>query len=174
MPANIQQQGGRSRKPKSRFGAQLEEKQNLKAIYGIRDRQLKKYYKAAQKSSEETGPELIKILEQRLDNAIYRAGMAETRAQARQMTSHGLFEVNDRPVDIPSIQLRVGDKVRVKNCKQGKSYFTSFDKRMQNAQVASWIELDIKDFGFKVVGTPTVDEAGVGVAVQEIVEFLSR
>lgn len=168
------QQNNRRPKPKSRYGTQLEEKQNLKSIYGVRERQLKKYYKKARQSSGETGPVLIEILERRLDNAIYRAGMAETRNQARQMASHGLFEVNERPVNIPSIELSVGDSVRVKKHKREKSYFTNFEKRMQNAQVASWIELDIKGFGFKVQNLPTLDEAGIGVSVQEIVELLSR
>ena len=169
-----QQQGNRRRKPKSRYGTQLEEKQNLKGIYGVREKQLNKYYKSAQKATEETGPQLIEILERRLDNAIYRAGMAETRKQARQMASHGLFEVNERPVNIPSIQLKAGDSVYVKKCKQEKAYFTNFEKRMQSAQVASWIELDVKNFGFKVISLPTIDEAGLGVSVQEIVELLAR
>jgi small subunit ribosomal protein S4 len=174
MPPNNQQQSGRRPKPKSRFGTQLEEKQNLKSIYGIRENQLKIYFKAAQKAPDETGPKLIETLEKRLDNAIYRAGIAETRAQARQMSSHSLFEVNGRPVNIPSIQLKIGDKVRVKECKKGKAYFTNFEKKMQNAQVASWLELNIKEFEFKIIKLPTIDEAGIGVSVQEIVELLAR
>jgi len=168
------QQQGRRGKPKSRFGTQLAEKQNLKGIYGIRDQQLKKYYRIALNSEQETGPRLIELLERRLDNAVYRAGMAETRAQARQMTTHGLFQVNGRSVNVPSVQLKGGDVVNVKDCKQGKSYFSNFDKRMQNVQVAKWLELDTKNFGFKVSGTPNIDDAGVGVAIQEVVELLAR
>lgn len=174
MPAGAQQQSRGRRKPKSRFGAQLEEKQNLKEIYGIAEAQLKNYYKAAKKSTDETGPALIERLERRLDNAIYRAGFATTRAQARQMASHGLFSVNGRSVTVASIILSEGDEVQVKENKRKKSYFTNFDKRMQNAQIADWLTLDVKNYGFKVIGKPSADQAGIGVAIQEIVEFLSR
>ncbi len=138
------------------------------------ENQLKNYYKAAKKSSAETGPALIERLERRLDNAIYRAGFATTRAQARQMASHGLFSVNGRSVNVASILLSEGDVVQVKEGKRKKSYFTNFDKRMQNTQLAEWLELDVKNYGFKVVGKPEVDQTGIGVAIQEIVEFLSR
>lgn len=174
MTTGAQQQSRGRRKPKSRYGAQLEEKQNLKGIYGIEEAQLKNYYRAAKKSNDETGPALVERLERRLDNAIYRAGLASTRAQARQMASHGLFSINGRPVNIPSIILHEGDLVQVKEGKRKKSYFTNFDKRMQNAQAAEWLELDVKNFGFKVIGKPSIDQAGIGVAIQEIVEFLSR
>lgn len=174
MTSGAQPQTKRRRRPKSRYGAQLEEKQNLKEIYGVGEGQLKTYYEAAKKSASETGPELIKRLELRLDNAIYRAGLASTRAQARQMASHGLFTVNNRSVNIPSIRLGKGDVVRVKESKRKKSYFTNFSKRMQNAQVADWLELEVTSYGFKVREEPTVDEVGIGVAIQEIVEFLAR
>ena len=138
------------------------------------ENQLKNYYKAAKKSSAETGPALIERLERRLDNAIYRAGFATTRAQARQMASHGLFSVNGRSVNVASILLSEGDVVQVKEGKRKKSYFTNFDKRMQNTQLAEWLELDVKNYGFKVVGKPEVDQTGIGVDIKEIVEFLSR
>jgi small subunit ribosomal protein S4 len=174
MTTGAQQQSRGRKRPKSRFGAQLEEKQNLKEIYGVAEAQLKKYYTTAKKSNEETGPALIELLERRLDNAIYRAGFATTRAQARQMASHGLFNVNGRPVNVASIILREGDLVQVKETKRKKSYFSSFDKRMQSAQVAEWITLDVKNYGFKVAGKPSADQTGIGVAIQEVVEFLSR
>lgn len=164
----------RNRRPKSRYGIQLEEKQNLKSIYGIRDKQLKIYYEQAQKLTGETGPQLIKTLESRLDNAIYRAGLAETRKQARQMVSHGYFEVNGRPVNIPSIKLKTKDNVTVKKSKQNKYYFTNFEKRMQNAQVPDWILLDVENYGFTIAAEPSYDEATIGISVQEIVELLAR
>jgi len=164
----------RGRRPKSRFGAQLEEKQNLKDIYGIRERQLKKYFTRAQRAEGETGPKLIETLEGRLDNAVFRAGMAETRAQARQMVSHGFFAVNERAVNVPSIQLKVGDKVRIKEAKRKKEVFKNFTKKMESAQTAEWLQLNDEGFGFEVVAIPDTERAGVGVGVQEVVEFLTR
>jgi len=172
MPAPNQQQ--RRRKPKSRYGQQLEEKQNLKQIFGVRERQLKNYYKTASDSKEETGPYMISLLERRIDNAVYRSGMAETRPQARQMVSHGLYEVNGRGVDVPSIRLKVGDVISVKESKRKKSLFDNFDKRMQGAQLPSWIELDVKEYEFKITGSPSADEANIGVDIRSVVELFAR
>ncbi|MFH1353780.1 MAG: 30S ribosomal protein S4 [bacterium] len=183
MPPNTPQPGragqsfGRQRGPRrqqSRYAVQLEEKQNLKKTFGVRERQLKGYYREAQRSREETGPLLVQLMERRLDNALYRAGFAVNRTQARQIAGHRMMEVNGRPVDVPSLRLNVGDVVRVKENKRKKSYFTNFAKRMQNVSLPSWLELDIKNFAFKVVAAPTSKEAKLGVDIQSIVELLSR
>jgi small subunit ribosomal protein S4 len=167
--------GGRGgRRNRSRYGTQMDEKQNLKEIYGIRERQLKKYYREAKISAKETGPEMIKLLEQRLDNAIYRAGFASTRNQARQMASHGLFQVNGRTVTIPSLRVRTGDNVSIKESKRKKAHFSNFEMRMQNAQLPEWLQLEVKGFGFKVINDPQAKEANIGVAVKDVVEFLGR
>lgn len=163
-----------SRRPRTRYATQLEEKQNLKNVFGVREKQLKRYYNEAQHAHEETGAKLVELMERRLDNALYRAGFAVNRAQARQIASHRMLEVNGRPVDIPSLRLKVGDVVRVKESKRKKSYFTNFSKRMQNVPVPEWLELDVENFAFKVVGQPTDKEAKLGVDIQAIVEFLSR
>ena len=166
---------GRSRGNKSRYGEQLEEKRNLRKIFGIREGQLKRYYREAQATrSRETGPYLVELLERRLDNAVYRAGLADSRAQARQMASHKLFEVNGRVVSIPSIRLKIGDVVQVKESKRGKAHFTNFDKRMQNAQAVGWIELDAKEFSFRISADPSSEEAKLAVNTQAVVELLSR
>lgn len=158
----------------SRYSTQLHEKQNLKEIYGISEEQLRHYYRQAQRLTIETGRALIALLESRLDNAVFRGGFAITRRQARQMTSHRLFIVNERPVTIPSLSLSVDDFVQVRVSKRNKSYFTNFAKRMQHAQPPLWIALDIDQFGFKVVGIPTTEEAAIGVDMQAIVELLAR
>ncbi len=173
MPANLSSQSQR-RRTKTKYGAELEEKQNLKSIYGIRDHQLKNYYRQAYRSHEETGKKMVILLEQRLDNAVFRAGLAVSRKQARQMVGHALFQVNDKSVDIPSYQLKTGDKVKVKSGKRNKSYFTNFAKRLQNTQPPSWLELSVKDFGFHVTGEPSPQEANIGVAIQDVTEFLAR
>jgi small subunit ribosomal protein S4 len=165
----------RSRGSTSRFAVQLEEKRNLKKIFGVREAQLRRYYREARRTrAKETGPYLVELLERRLDNALYRVGFAETRAQARQMASHRLVEVNEHPVSIPSLRLKKGDVVRVKESKRVKSYFTNFEKKMQSAQPPQWIELDIPKFSFRVVADPVMEEAKLGIDAQAIVELLSR
>lgn len=174
MPINQQQQQQRRRRPRTRFGQQMEEKQQLKAIFGIREEQLRRYYTLSRQGKAETGPALIAMLEQRLDNAIYRAGFAETRPQARQMASHRLFTVNGRPVTIPSYQLKVGDVVAIKESKRGKNLFLNFEKRVQNMRPPSWIEIVGQEFGFTITGKPTVEEAALGVDIRAVVEMFAR
>jgi len=172
MPAPSQQQ--QRRRPQSRYGQQLLEKQSLKEIYGLREEQLKTYYKRAITAKGETGPYLIRMLEQRLDNAVYRAGLAATRPQARQMVTHGLFQVNGRPADIPSLQVKKGDTIAIKEGKRKKALFDNFEKRMQDARLPEWLQLDVKGYGFKVVGEPDAEEAAIGVDVRAIVELFAR
>ncbi|PIT97819.1 MAG: 30S ribosomal protein S4 [Candidatus Andersenbacteria bacterium CG10_big_fil_rev_8_21_14_0_10_54_11] len=166
--------GGRRGRNKSQFGMQLAEKQQLKRVYGVRDEQLRRYFRLARRQHAETGPALIVLLESRLDNAVFRASMAETRAQARQMVSHRFFTVNGRPVNIPSYGLSAGDTVQIKEGKRSKAYFTSFEKRMQNAHLPSWLALKVDEFGFAVTGSPSSEEAALGVHVQSVVELLGR
>lgn len=172
MPAPGQQQ--KRRRPRSRYGQQLEEKQNLKKIFGVREEQLKRYYDQAAKATEETGPSMITLLELRLDNAVYRAGLTETRPQARQLVTHRFFELNGRPVDVPSIRVKPGDVITVKESKRGKLLFENFEKRMQNVQLPSWLELDAKGFGIKVTGVPSSEEAHLGVDIRAVVEYFAR
>jgi small subunit ribosomal protein S4 len=165
---------GKRPKRKSRYGEQLEEKQNLKDIYKLRERQLKKYFVEAQKSKDETGPHMMELLERRLDSAIYRAGFAATRAQARQMASHRLFAVNGRPTDVPSCRLKNGDNVAVRESKRGQAHFSNFEKRMQNVRAPEWMQLKVDGYGFEVISAPLAEDASVGIDLQAIVELLGR
>lgn len=174
MPQQAGPQQRKFKRPSSRYGQQLSEKQELKEIYGLREEQLRVYYKRALTSKGETGPHLIRALESRLDNAVFRAGMAQTRAQARQMVTHGLFTVNGRRCDIPSLSLVVGDVVAVKEGKRKKALFTNFDKRMQSARLPEWLTLDVQGYGFKVAGKPDVEEAGIPVDIRAVVELFAR
>lgn len=162
------------RRNRSRYATQLQEKQDLKNLYGIREQQLKRYYFEALRAGGETGPNMVSLLERRLDNAVYRAGFAQTRPQARQMTTHRLFQVNGRSVDIPSYSLRPGDVVTVKQSKQNKSYFSNFEKRLQNVRPPAWATLNAKDFGFTVQSVPTFDEANIGIDIRAVVEYFAR
>lgn len=169
--------GGRPqqrRRQRSRFGMQMTEKQNLKEIYGLREGQLRRYYREALDAKEETGPLMIQLLESRLDNALYRAGFAPTRAAARQMASHAMLEVNERPVNIPSLRLSTGDSVRIKVTKRKSVLFENFVKHLQNVALPSWITLNPEGYSFNVVATPEADEAGVGVDIRSVVEFFAR
>ncbi len=171
---NIQQQQRGRRRNRSRYGTQLSEKQQLKEIYGIREEQLRRYYKEAQKATAQTGQVLVELLERRLDNALYRAGWAPTRKSARQMASHKLVTVNGRVINIPSIRLKKDDVVAVKDSKRSKEVFANFEKKLQNAALPSWIQLDPKGYAFKVVDTPSVEEAAVGVDIRAVVELFAR
>ena len=162
------------RKQKSRYGTQMAEKQQLKGIYGIQEQQLRNYYTQAHRSKAETGPELVVLLERRLDNAVYRAGFAPTRQAARQMSTHRLLTVNGRPVDVPSYRLKPGDVVAVRESKRGKALFSNFEKRMQNVKSPAWLLLNPTEFGFTVTALPTMSEANVGVDIQAIVEYFAR
>ena len=162
------------RKVRSRYGTQLAEKQQLKEIYGIREEQLRRYYKEAQKSEEQTGRVLVELLERRLDNALYRAGWAPTRKAARQMASHKLVTVNGRVVSVPSIRLRENDVVAVKESKRSKEVFANFEKKLQNTALPSWITLDSKEYAFKVASLPNMEEAAVGVDIRAVVELFAR
>lgn len=171
------QQGGKPqgrRRNQSRYGIQIKEKKELKSIYGIREGQLKNYYKKALTSKSETAPELIRLLERRLDNVVFRAGFAQTRPQARQLVSHGFFLLNGRRIDIPSVLLKKGDVVTVKESKRSKQFFTSFDKRMQNVRTPSWITLKAEDFGLVFGGEVNTEEVHPGVDMRAIIEFFTR
>lgn len=162
------------RRAGSRFSQQLREKQNLKEIYGLREEQLKHVFRQALQSRLETGPLLIQMLELRLDNAVYRAGFAQTRKQARQMVTHGMFAVNGRKVDVPSRRLAAGDVVSVKEGKRQKGLFDNFEKRMQSVRLPEWLQLETSTYSFTVTGQPVPEEAGLAVDIRAVVELFAR
>jgi small subunit ribosomal protein S4 len=164
----------RRRKPKTRYGYQMAEKQSLKRIFDIGERQLRSYYQEADRAEEATGSSLVSLLERRLDNAVFRAGFAETRPAARQRVSHGLFQVNGRRVTIPSYRLKAGDVVTIKENKRPKAVFKAFPKSLQNTVSPEWITLQPDQFSFKVSQLPKGEEMPLGVDLQAIVEFLAR
>lgn len=174
MPTQQPQGRGKPQRRVSRYGYQLAEKQRLKEVFGIRERQLRNYYEEAQRSDKSTGQQLIEFLERRLDNAVYRAGFAQTRSAARQLVSHGFFEVKERGVNIPSMRLKKDMVVAVKKHKWSKGPFANFPKSLQNVETPSWILLNAEAYSFKVTGMPTADEANLGVDVPAVVEFFAR
>lgn len=164
-----QARGGKA----SEYKKQLLEKQKLRFMYGITERQLRNYYQKAASKEEATGVALLKLLERRLDNAVYRAGFAKTRAQARQMVSHGLFTLNGRRVSIPSIQVREGDVIAVRDKSKASNLFTSVleDKDFDHAR---WLKSEQKALKSEVAALPEEDDLDKLIETHLIVEFYSK
>lgn len=169
------QRGGRpvSADRGSDFGRQLREKQALRAMYGLRERQLKKYYQEALRKRGVTAQALIERLEARLDNVVYRLGYGASRSHARQLVGHGLFAVNGRRVDVPSYAVKAGDVIAVKESKRGKTVFVGLQERLVNKTLPAWLERVDLHTG-KVTQAPALEPHEVPVDMQAIVEFYSR
>ena len=166
---------GRQQKP-SLYLTQLREKQKVRRLYGLLEKQFAKLMNEANRQDGLAGENLLKLLEQRLDNTVYRAGFATSRRAARQLVGHGHFMLNDRRVDIPSIRVKAGDVivVRPKSLKSG--YFSQLDEVVKTASAAtlSWVKSDPKKMTITVTSTPTREEAEPDINEQLIVEYYSR
>jgi small subunit ribosomal protein S4 len=165
-------QGRRGRM--SEYGLQLQEKQKAKINYGVMERQFLRYFQKAMKQPGVTGENLIKLLEMRLDNIVYRLGFAETRAQARQLVNHGFFEVNGKKVDIPSFAVKPGDNVKVRDAKQSSKYMQTLKERLNSVTPQEWLELRSKEMSGKVVSVPNMEQVDNQINTQLIVEHYSR
>ncbi|MCB9809854.1 30S ribosomal protein S4 [Candidatus Peribacteria bacterium] len=158
----------------SEFARQLREKQKGRYMYGLSEKQFKKYYSQATRMHGVTGEEMFKLMERRLDNAIFRAGLAMTRMQSRQFASHGLFTVNGRRVDVPSYQLREGDVVEVRQAKKDSPIFRQIREELENYTPPSWLQVDTRKLSFTVTALPDADHIDTVIDNQLIVEFYSR
>lgn len=167
-------QHGSSRSRLSEYGLQLREKQKAKVAYGLAERQFEAYFKRALKQAGVTGDNLLKLLELRLDNVVFRLGFAETRAQARQLVNHGFFEVNSKKVDIPSYATKVGDVVTVREVKKKSGYIEKLKEKIKNYQPQEWVQLSAEKFSGKVLSQPTPDQISNQINTQLIVEHYSR
>ena len=156
------------------YGLQLAEKQKAKIIYGLRERQFRNYYEKAIKQKGDTGLILQQLLEMRLDNAIFRLGLAKTRPQARQMVSHNFFLVNGRKVNIPSYQLKTKDEIEVKPNKAKANFFNNLEDKLAKQKTPSWLNLDIKMVKGKVTSRPTIDDIEHLFNPRSIVEYYSK
>lgn len=157
---------------KSEFGRQLEEKQKARYLFGISESQMGAYVRKALSQPGDTGQNFLRLLERRLDNVIYVSQLALTRPQARQMVSHGHFKVNGRRVDIPSIQVKPGDKIELLT-KFGKSpLYAGLDKVKDYSP--KWLRVDLKKLTLEVLALPEQDDLEKSIDSQLIVEFYSR
>ena len=170
-----QHSGGRQGKP-SLYSVQLREKQKVRRLYGLLEKQFVRLMNEASRRDGLAGENLLQLLELRLDNAVYRAGFATSRRQARQLVNHGHFMLNGRRVDIPSIRVKEGDEIIVRPKSQKTGYFTELDNVINDSIQGplSWLKSDGKKMTIKITGTPTRAEAEPDINEQLIVEYYSR
>ncbi len=173
-----EQAGMGSRRPPGRSGQyalQLREKQKVKRLYGLLERQFSKLMKEASRTKGQSGEILLQLLEQRMDNAVYRAGFAPSRRAARQLVSHGHFCLNGTRVDIPSIRLKAGDQITARDASHKSEYFKKLDDTSPSpVTTPDWLKVDRKKLQFTVSGLPTRDDAEPEINEQLIVEYYSR
>ena len=160
----------------SLYLTQLREKQKVRRMYGLLEKQFAKLMKEAVKAEGLTGEKLLEFLERRADNVVFRAGFALTRRQARQLVSHGHFLLNGRRVDIPSIRLNPGDVLEVRPKSAKTEYFKNLPNIIgaSNVTPLSWLKVDAKKMKIEVTGLPKREEAEAGINEQLIVEYYSR
>ena len=167
-------QHGQKRKKDTEYGLQLREKQKVKRIYGVLEKQFRRYFSIASAKKGVTGETLLQLLEQRLDNTTYRLGFAESRRQARQVVRHGMIQVNGKKVDIPSYSLKAGDKVSVLDgFKENVAVKRSLEM-LQKRGVPAWLEVDTTALAGTFKKVPTKDEIALPVQEQLIVELYSK
>jgi small subunit ribosomal protein S4 len=168
-------QHGQGRRRKiSEYAVQLREKQRLKRMYGLLEKQFKRYFTMAEKSRDVTGEALLTFLERRLDNMVYRLGLAGSRAQARQLIRHGHFAVNGGKVNIPSYLASEGDEISVVEKSKGKQVFAEALGLAQRHETVSWLELNADALSGKVVRIPVREELPLAVNERLVVELYSK
>jgi small subunit ribosomal protein S4 len=165
---------GNRRSKLSDYGVQLREKQKLRRMYGLQEGQFRNFFKRALKARGVTGEKLLQSLELRLDNIVFRAGFAPSRRAARQFVLHGHIAVNGRKVDVPSMVLRAGDKVEVRDRKQSREYAQRFLEVAQSRGITSWLSLDKENLRCEVLRVPSRDDIQPIVQENLIVELYSK
>ncbi len=153
---------------------QLREKQKVKRVYGILERQFRRYFREALRTPGLTGENLLILLERRLDNVVYRLGFADSRAQARQLVQHGHFTVNGRRVTIPSYLVRPGDRIAVREGSRQRPYFRERAEMLDEMRVPDWLSLDTEDLSARVLGMPRREHVDIPINEQLVVEYYSR
>ena len=167
-------QHGQGRARISEYGLQLREKQKAKINYGVQEKQFLRYFDKALNKAGVTGDLLLQLLELRLDNIVYRLGFAETRAQARQLVSHGFFEVNGKKVNIPSYATKPGDAITVRENKRTSKYMEARKEKWKSFQPQEWVAIEPQNWSGKVLSVPTPEQIGNQINTQLIVEHYSR
>jgi small subunit ribosomal protein S4 len=172
-PSPPGQHGVRRRKV-GEYGLQLREKQKVRRVYGVLERQFRNYFRVASTHSGVTGEYLLRSLELRLDNVVFRMGFATSRAQARQLVTHGHFAVNGRPTNIASYQLRQGEKVEVRESRRGREPFKTAKETLRSHQAPEWLSIDAATLAGTVTDLPRRDQMPLDLNEQLVVEYYSR
>lgn len=163
-----------NRKKISEYGLQLREKQKTKFIYGVLEKQFRRYFEMASNKKGITGDNLLQILESRLDNVVFRLGYANTRPQARQMVSHGIFEVNGKKVNIPSYLVKAGDEIKVREIKKDNPVIKENIELNKNLALPQWLERDFDNLSGKVIKLASREDIDIPVEEHLIVELYSK
>ena len=160
------------RRKQSDYALQLKEKQKVKFVYGVLEKQFRSYYEKASKMRGVTGENMLVLLERRLDNVVYRLGLGKTRAMARQLVNHGHITVNGKTVDIPSYQVKPGDVIAVKENKKENALF----KELRGAKIVmpKWVEFDTENFTGKILDNPKREDIDLNINEQLIIELYSK
>jgi small subunit ribosomal protein S4 len=168
-------QHGKSRRAKmAGYGIQLREKQKVKRIYGVLEDQFRHYFESAERQRGITGETLLQLLERRLDNVVYRLGLATSRAQARQLVRHGHFTVNGRKVDVPSYSLKAGDVLGVRETSRKAPVFAHAMEEVKGRGIPEWLLFDGDQMSGRIVSLPTREQINLPVQEQLIVELYSK
>jgi small subunit ribosomal protein S4 len=173
-PPGVHGRQGQFRRKESDYGNQLREKQKVRRLYGVFERQFRRYFQEAQRQKGLTGTNLLTILESRLDNVVYRLGLASSRAQARQLVTHGHFEVNGRKTNIPSFIVSEGDVISVRENSRKTNFFKDVAKSIDEGRVPGWLSLNEAELSGRVVSKPAREHIDVTLNEQLIVEYYSR
>ena len=164
----------RRRRRPSDYGEQLREKQRMRTTYGVLERQFRRHVRQAQRHEGVTADLLVMSLERRLDNVVYRAGLAASRPQARQIVSHRHITVNDRTVNVPSFSVRIGDVIRIKERSRKLGPIALALANEGAVSVPAWLQADLSNATVTVVGMPDPAEVETGADEQQVIEFYSR
>jgi small subunit ribosomal protein S4 len=156
------------------FGIQLREKQKVRRVYGVLERQFRNYFREAETHEGVTGEALLRSLETRLDNVVFRLGFASSRAQARQLVNHGHFAVNGVPTDVASYAMRPGDRVEVRESHRAREAFKVIRETLRSHTAPDWLALDAAKLSGSIASLPRRDQMPLDLSEQLVVEYYSR
>jgi small subunit ribosomal protein S4 len=167
-------QHGVRRRKMGEYGIQLREKQKVRRVYGLLERQFHNYFVGAEHADGITGENLLRSLETRLDNVVFRLGFGSSRAQARQLVTHGHFAVNSVPTDVPSFQLKTGDRIEIRESRRNREAFKTTRELLKAHQAPEWLNLDAANLSGSVLSLPRRDQMPLDLSEQLVVEYYSR
>ncbi len=167
-------QHGQQRKKVSEYGIQLREKQKVRRVYGVAEKQFRIAFAEAERRGGVAGENMLQLLESRLDNVVYRMGLAASRVEARQLIGHGHFTINGKKVDIASYIVRVGEEIAVREKSRSSNKFAEIAEALAHRQIPAWLDVDKANLRGKVVALPSREDVDIPITEQLVVELYSR